>query len=243
MFQNNPDQDVIDPNKDYLEDLVGEGKKYADVAALTRAVLHKDQHIKRLESENNGMRKDFSDWREQQNTVLSLKEVLDQLKEQNASGDKTPEGTGEEQTQRVDMKEIETLFSNKYQEFKSMERRQQNEQSVLSKLKERYGESYEQHLKTQMDEIGMSQDEALELAREKPQAFTKLFMEERKTETFQAPPNNARRSDSFAPSGAQKRDMAYYEKIRAEKPDVYWSPKIQGQMHEDAERLGESFFV
>lgn len=244
MFGNKPDQVDIDPNKDYTADLVGEGKKYADIAAMARAIMFKDQHITRIETENSGMREDFAKWREQQAAVPSLQELVDQLRAERESGNNPPPvNDNNNQSQQIDMKEIEALFKRNYQEEKSLERRTQNEVTVLSKLKERYGPNYETHLKTQMDEIGMSQDEALELAREKPQAFSKLFLAERQTENFQAPPQSTRRGDSFAPTGAAKRDESYYESLRKEKPDIYWSPKTQNQMHEDAIRLGEAFFV
>ena len=174
----------------------------------------------------------------------SLQELVDQLRAERESGNNPPPvNDNNNQSQQIDMQQIESLFTSKYQEQKNLERRIQNESSVLSKLKDRFGPNYETHLKTQMDEIGMSQDEALELAREKPQAFTKLFLAERQTETFQAPPRSSHGSDNFAPTGAAKRDEAYYEKLRKDKPDVYWSPKTQNQMHEDAQRLGESFFA
>lgn len=245
MFNTNPDQDItIDPNKNYVEELVGEGKKYATVEDMAKAILYKDQHIKRVETENSGMRKDFSDWREQHNAVQNLQEALTALKEQNHSSNDAPQVNEDtNKGQQIDMTQIESLFTNKIKEHEEFRKEETNEQMVLSKLKERYGDKYETYLRTQMDELGMSQEDVMEMARKRPSIFTKVFLSERQTENFQAPPQSNRRSDSFASTGAQKRDEAYYDKLRQEKPDVYWSPKIQNQMHEDAQRLGDAFFV
>lgn len=243
MF-NTETQTNIDPNKDYYADLVGEGKKYASNAELAKAIIYKDEHIKTLETENNGMRKDFTEWREQHNAVQNLKEMLDQYKlQQDSSSNHTQANETDNQSQQIDMKDIESLFSNKIKEHEESRRQQENEQSVMSKLKDRYGNNYETHLRTQMDELGMSQEDVVKMVRERPTIFTKLFLQDRQTENFQAPPRNSRSSDSFLPKGAPERNEAYYEQLRRDKPDVYWSPKTQNQMHGDAERLGDAFFV
>ena len=34
----------------------------------------------------------------------------------------------------------------------------------------------------------------------------------------------------------------YYQNIRKLRPDAYWSPKVQHQMHEDQKLMGDLFF-
>lgn len=48
--------DPVDDNKNYLELLVGEGKKFATVEDLAKSSIHGETHIKTLEEENKELR-------------------------------------------------------------------------------------------------------------------------------------------------------------------------------------------
>ena len=52
---NTPDLSAIAPEQ-ALEELVGEGKKYASAAELAKAMLHAQQHIDKLQGENGEFR-------------------------------------------------------------------------------------------------------------------------------------------------------------------------------------------
>jgi hypothetical protein len=57
---------------------------------------------------------------------------------------------------------------------------------------------------------------------------------------FQAPPRTER-SDHFLPN-TSKRTWSYYEKLRQEKPEVYYDRKTLLQLDKDSQALGEAFF-
>lgn len=243
LFNSNDPASQIDPNKDYFEELVGEGKKYADAKQAGKALVHKDLHIQRLETEHEGMRNDMLRMREELNAVPKLQELIEKLGT-NSNNEQNLENVNQNtEKTAVDMQEVESLFAKKYDERKAQEQAEQNYNVSLSKLKSVHGDNYESTLKTQMDELGVTEEFVNNLARTNPNAFAKMFAQAAPRETFQAPPQSNRRSDSFAPSGAQKRDEAYYENLRQTKPDLYWSPKTQNQMHMDADKLGDAFFV
>ena len=63
---------VVDPNKNYLEELVGEGKKFKDPVALARSKVESDRHIAKLESELKAIRTDM-------NSRLSLEDLVTKL--------------------------------------------------------------------------------------------------------------------------------------------------------------------
>ena len=232
--------ETIDPNKDYFSELVGEGKKYADEKALAYALMHADNHIKRIESENSEMRTDFKRMRDDYNAVPKLQELLDQLTEQQQLASRESPESNEDQTPALTLDQVKSLFSDTYKEQRAQETYEQNYNSIQNKLRERYGDNASKHLKSQMNDLGMTQEEVEVMARRHPRTFERLFLAAPKTETFEAPMQSTHR-ETFSPTGGAKRDWKYYEKLRVEKPDVYWDVKTQNQMHKDAEELGDNF--
>ena len=81
------------------------------------------------------------------------------------------------------------------------------------------------------------------MARKRPKALLKILGVDRepRQDSFQSPPQNQRRSDGFAPRGAQKRTWAYYQELKKANPQLYFDPKIAVQMQKDAIELGEVF--
>ena len=224
----------LDPNKNYFEELVGEGKKYKDQEALAKSRLFADEHIKNLETEKAQLLDDHLRLREEYNKALNLQELLDRLKEQQSTDGHTQQTM--EQEKHLTVNDIESLLETR----ENKKREESNFQTVQRKLMEHYGSGYSQQLKTQAESLGMSAQEVDTMARTNPKAFERLFLSAPQTETFDAPPSSTRRSTTFAPQ-TNKRGWKYYEKLKAEQPDVYWLPKTQLQMHADAKALGDAF--
>lgn len=244
LFDQNKTNFQIDPSKEYLGELVGEGKKFKDAEALAKGKLESDGFIDRLQRENAEMRADFMRLKEEHDAVPRLQELIDRLSKQpDANSELTPDANAKDQKPAIELKDIESLFENKYQEQRSRERQDDNYRTVQSKLRERYGENYQTHLKTTMDSLGLSESFVENMARENPRAFEQIFMPARSNEGFEAPPPSNRRSDPFAPS-VKQRDWKFYEAMRKDPKRVteYWSPKVQNQMHSDAEALGDAFY-
>src|SRR5665213_438607 len=80
LFKSVPGTTVldIDPTKDYSADLIGEGKKYATVKDAARALLEKDVHINRVQTDAQALRDDL-------NKRMTTEELLQKLKESNQS--------------------------------------------------------------------------------------------------------------------------------------------------------------
>ncbi len=233
--------DSIDPNKNYLEELIGEDKKFKDAEALARGKLEADLFIERLKREQAELRSDFARLKEEHDAVPRLQELIDRISKQPDANSHQPDANAEDKKPAIDLKEIESLFESKYEERRSKERQDSNYQSVQSKLRERYGENYQNHLKTTMETLGLSQTFVENMAKENPRAFEKIFMPAVTPEGFEAPPHSTKRSDPFAPA-VKARNWNYYEDLRKKDATLYWSPKMQNQMHADSERLGESFY-
>lgn len=226
-----------------LESLVGEGKKFKDLDALARAKLESDDYIKTLETKLDELKEDFLKQREEINAGKTLQEMLDQaqLTRQQDSTRETPPLNSNDTPKppALDAKQLELLVTSKIQEHESTRQQTENYNTVLSQVREHYGENYQSVLEQQMDELGLTRDLVNNLARNHPKALLKtLGIDGPKTrEGFQAPP----RSMVFAPKGEEKRTWSYYQKIRKENPDLYYSPKLTAQRHADRIALGDSF--
>jgi hypothetical protein len=241
LMDDNPTEPQIDPNKNYFEELVGEGKKFKSPEELARGKYESDTYIKHLERGRDELRGDYLKLREEYNSRAKLEELIDQLSKQQLTSSETPpanEGT----RPAYDPKEIESLVSSKIQEHELTKRQEDNFSLIRNKLQQRYGNDYKDAVKKQIDDLGITEADLNEMARKQPKVLIRTLGldQEVQREEFQSPPRPNQRSDSFAPS-LQKRTWAHYEKMRKEEPDRYYSPQVQVQMHQDQANLGKEF--
>lgn len=239
---NQSDQSQIDPNKNYLEELVGEDKKFKTIEDLARGKAESDMYIEHFKKTQDELRSDYSRLRDEYNSGQSLKELVDQLKSQQTSQNTNTLDVQEDKSAALDLTKIEELVTNKLQAAKQMEKEEANFKTVQAKLKESYGDNFAVVLKQQISELGLTPEFVNDLARNHPQVlFRTLGIEgNSQKETFQAPPASRNRSDPFSPN-VGKRTWSYYEKLRKTKPTEYFDPKTQDQMFKDATSLGDAF--
>jgi len=236
------DQPTFDPTRNYLEEYVGEGKKYKTIEDLAKAAFHKDVHISTLERRQDEMREDLLKTREQAVAAERLQELINRLDTANLTSRETPQ-SNEDNRPGVDLNAVESLVSSKFQEMKLSEKQEQNYQLVEQKLTERFGSNYKSVLKDQAKALDLTDDEVNLMARNKPHLFLKTFGldAEPKVDSFQTPVRSNTRTTSFAPN-VQKRTLSYYQNLRKENPNLYFDKKIAVQMDKDAIALGKDFF-
>lgn len=235
------DLPIVDETKDYVEELVGENKKFKTVADLARGKQQSDVYIKTLETKMDELRSDYLKERENSQATANLQKLIDQYEQKLASSKEPP--ANEDEKAGYDPKEIETLVSNKIKENELSKKQQENSNLVRTKLKERYGNSYVSVLKAQADELGLTDEDVDALARKSPKAFFKTMEldEPVQQDNFQTPPRSDRRNDNFAPKGQTKRTWSYYQDMKKTNPTLYHDPKINVQMAKDAVALGDDF--
>lgn len=237
------DQPHIDPNKNYLEELVGEGKKFKDTQELAKGKYLADQMVEFKNRQFDELNADYLKLRQEYNAGPKLQEAIDRLlaMQQTPDRDNTPNANEVNDKPSFDPKEIESLVSSKIQEVEATRKQQENYNLVKNKLIERFGSNYQATLKTQIDDLGMTAEEADRLARNNPKVFLRTFeLDKPETkENFQSPPRSSR-NDRFAPN-TLKRTWSYYQRMRAEQPDLYRQPKTQVQMLDDMRELGKEF--
>lgn len=245
LLDNNNNQPVIDPNKNYLEELVGESKKFKTEQDLARGKYESDLYIETLKRQQDELRADYLKLRQDTEARANLEELINQLeaKQKTTTSTITPVANEVNKQPVIDPKDIESLIATKIQESKLNERQSENYNSVKAKLVEQYGPNYQTVLKQQIEDLGLTEEDITALARKSPAAFFKtmgLATAEQK-ETFQAPPRSNQRNDNFAPKGAPKRTWAYYQNMKKTDPKSYYDPKTNVQIHNDMLELGDAF--
>lgn len=235
LFASNPDL-IVDPDKDYYPELVGEGKKYPSNTELARSRVEADAYIARLEQETSGLREELS-------TRLKYEDFLDKLKSAPLGSNQQPQIDDDPDTGKtaITEQELDAIVSNKLKQLKNEETANSNLNLVQQKLQEVYGPNYAQHLKRKTQELDMSESFVQGLAASNPKALFRLLEvdQETKPNLFSAPPKS--HVTSTLPKGNTKGD-SYYEKLRKEKPSEYWSPKVQNEIFEQIKLLGEAYY-
>lgn len=237
-------ESTVDPNKDYLADLVGEGKKFKTDKELARGKYESDLYIKTLEKKQDELRADYLKLREDYTARAKLEDLVDQLASKPVQQPLSEPPIAEVKDKPgYDPKEIESLVSNKIQEYELTKKQTDNFNTVRSRLREQFGDKYQDVLKQQIQDLGLSEEDVNALARKSPTAFFKTIGIDKpeQQQTFQTPPASSVRSDSFAPKGASKRTWNYYQEMKKNNPKQYYDPKTNVQMHNDYIALGKEF--
>ena len=237
-----------DPNKDYLQDFVGEGKKYQSVdeaaKALAKKAVHADALIDTLTKKQDELRSDYLRVIEENKTRAKLEDLINHMesKRQQPTSDE-PKATGD--AQQLDLNKVEELFTRKFQETENQKRERENYSLVESKLKERFGNNFAEPLKEQIADLGMSQEDVNFMARKNPKVLIKaLGLEKQPTQEnlFPSSPRSTQRPEGFRASpGNEKRTWSYYQNLKAKDPKSYYSPKTNQQMVADQVALGAEF--
>lgn len=247
--ENDPVQ--VDPNKDYLNELIGENGKFhkADreeaLKALARGKVEADAYIPVLEKRLDDLRADYLKIRDENVSRARLEDLIEQLSasKQLASSEENQNANEVNTKPVIDPNEIKNIFSSQIREYENTKKEQENANLVRNKLQERFGSNYKSVLKEQVETLGLTEDFVNDLARKHPKLLFKTLGvdENNQQENFQAPPRSSQqRTDSFAPK-TEKRTWSYYEKMRKENPKQYYDPKIAVQLHRDAIDLGDAF--
>lgn len=245
LLPSDDDQIEIDENKQYLSELVGEGKKYKDNETLAKSYYHADKALEISNRRQDQLREAFIKERQENIAKAKLQDLVDKLtnSKQTNSSNETPPVNEQNDKPAIDMDQIKSLMSTSLQEYEAGNKQRANLAQVQNKLVERYGKNYSKDLGEQLQVLGMSVDQIDALSKQAPQAAIRMLGLDTQTqrEGFQSPPRSNQRNDSFAPKAAKKRTWSYYQELRKTNPDMYLDRKIANQMAQDAVELGEEF--
>lgn len=240
-------QDTPDPEKKYLDELVGDGKKYKDPEALAKAAVHKDEHIAQVERENQRMREQIAELAAEKRANERFDEIRDLLTNRPAD---TPNNAPTQDRERVESAPIKEEDIEKILDKREAARRKaDNIKAVKGKLVEVYGRDFTEKVKEAANHLNVGTDFLDNVAAQNPQAFYKLIgLEDKAPAHVQAgpdgvpPPRNRLSPDAFKPRTGSMKNWDYYETMRRSDPVRYASREIQWEMDREAVKQGEAFY-
>lgn len=240
-------EETTEETTDYLEELVGEGKKFKDAAALAKGKFESDRYIQNLERQLSELRED-----------LTKDEKMDQLLElirsqNNQSTTNPPNGDGNEEpgggtdpnetSSGLTEERLRELIESTVSERENTSKRQSNLNEVDQVLEDKFGDKAAHFVKDKSKELGMSLKELEDLAGRNPRAFFQLTGVNQSARSQSTLVGGGRSGETEASSSrGEVRNFAFYQKMRKENRSRYYSPEVQHQMYKDAEAMGDSFY-
>lgn len=152
-----------------VQDLVGEGKKYATPEAALQSIPHAQHHIEQLEQEMANLREDLSKRK-------TVDEVLQEI-------NKTPAET--EAQPQLTQEQLDALIDNRLTVKQQLEQTKSNMDTVKETFLDHFGDSNKsfEAYTGKAAELGMSVEQLNQLAATSPKAVFEMFGLENKTKS------------------------------------------------------------
>jgi len=223
-----------------LDQLVGEGKRYADSEALAKGRIEADRYIKQLESENKEMRDTITEAEQKVQRAATVDELLAEVRKNAGSTE------GESPVSEAD---IQTIVGNVLSKEKQAEQAKRNRAAVNAAITEAYPDpaKAEAFVLAKTQQLGLGKEEIARLSDTTPAAFLAMlgllpdkskeaspsFYDKSKVNTVTMNQN----SDGV-------RNMSYYNRLRKEMgmAKFFNDKNLQAQKFKDAQELGEAFY-
>jgi hypothetical protein len=227
----------------YLQKLVEtKGENWKDPEVLAKGKLEADGYIKNLEDQLGQMREDLKKQEYQaqildqlQNKATESTAVKPEVSNNNGS---TTEGNTNPTLSEEDLKSLVEQTLNQREIDSTVSN---NLKLVDEELEKSYGTEAQAKIQEKAQELGMSMERIKEIAAESPNAFFALIGEPKKT--FSPMVQGSVRTEGVNMQASAERDWSYYQKLRRENRNLYYTPKIQRQLMEDKDRLGSKFGI
>jgi hypothetical protein len=242
--QNNENQGQETPvQESFLDKLVqAKGENWRDPETLAKGKLEADGYIKNLEDQLAQMREDIKK-QDYQNEILT--QLQNKATETSAVKTEVPNNNTSVDTQNttgvVNEEDLKSLVEKTLTEREKSNTVQQNLSQVDKQLEDSFGTEAEATVKKKAQELGMSMERLREIASESPSAFFTLIGEQQKS--FNPLVQGSVRTEGVNMQASTERDWNYYQKLRRENRNLYYTPKVQQQLMEDKARLGTKFGI
>jgi hypothetical protein len=109
-------------------------------------------------------------------------------------------------------------------------------------LKDKYGDTSANVIKTKADGLGMSIEEMQTLASRNPKAFFRLMEMDSTHKESTAFVGGGQRSEGVRSKDANPRNFAFYQDLRRKSKGQYYKPQVQQAMMNDLEAMGKEAF-
>lgn len=215
---------TIEENVDYLDQLVGEGKKFKEVKDLARGKIEADKYIEILKQRLDEATKEI-------NTRTSLDSFLKEIK-----GAKQPvqhdviDPPVDPQKKVLDDSEIEKRFEDYLARRESQRSSQTNLEKVQETLITQFGPEAKIVINKKAQELGMSVSALEQIASQSPSAFYRLVgvAEERNPVGGVQMPRSQVNPSQQVSSGVKNK--AYFDKLKQVDRAKYFNPQTTVEM-------------
>ena len=227
-------------NASYMEQLVGENKKFKDVESLAKGKLEADRHIAEITKTLNELREEVS-------KQDYAKDLLAKLQDKGAGtgtvNSVTGNNAGNSATGNTNpnASEIEALVEQLMTKKEQSRTVEQNIAVANEAVIAQFGDKSAEVVKAKASELGMSVERLKEIAAESPSAFLQLIGVTAQKRTDTVAPKSSIRTEALSNTNTD-RTFEYYQKMRKENKSLYYSPKVQRMLMDDRLRLGEKFY-
>lgn len=221
------DGTVTDP----LASLVGEGKKFKDVAALAAGKVEADAHIARLTAEMAGLRAELNPQFDAEKSLAELRAEIAALKanpDQSRSRAETPPA--------LTVEGITALVSETITRAERNRTSQQNIVLANDAVVAKFGtlEAAGNAVKAKAAELNMTVADLRAIAEKSPSAFQKIVLGDA-TGADETPlsPQSAHTQTPNTPNLGQAKPgtKEYFEDLRVKDRKRYWLPETQMALH------------
>ena len=239
IFQQDPAEVIVPPvdhQKNYKDELIGEGKRYKTEEDAAKALVEKDNFIEQLKRENASMRETVGKRMNEEEFLAKLEQITkpkspEAPEQQDQRDERTPAMTPERIEQLIDQREV-------------TKKRAGNIAAVESTLAEVYGPSWKARVKAEADRLGIGTEYLTDVAGHSPEAFYNVIgLKKTQTSVEQpAPPRNTVELRS-SPTGGKKDYTHYSEERKKRGESWYFSIPVQQEIWQEAKTQGESFYA
>jgi hypothetical protein len=237
---------VTGPTSDPVAALVGEGKKFKDIAALAAGKLESDRFIEQVQRENADLREKLLAASEKAATQHTLTEVLEAL-------NKRPSGNSEDSDagtapKTVSLEDITRLVKATTAAERAAEVATANRMSVNKRLLEVAGGDAKvarEILAARTTELGLSADQVRDMSEKSPAALVELIVGKAPNGTPNTRlPNSKVNTEALnGTNHSGERKLSYYNAKRREMgiTKFYNDAALQAQRKADMVKYGDSF--
>lgn len=248
IFEKRNDQEADGNQTSFLDQLVGEGKKFNDTESLARGKAEGDRYIEELKQE---LATERAKNQSSQETNQKLEELMERLS--NSTNNKnTPLDNNSDNRQavedtkstnavslddlNVEEKVLEVLKQKEAEQAASV-----NVSKVRDELVRVYGEKAQEVLEGKASQLGMTMEQVNNLAASSPVALIELILpKDAAKESFNKVSVNsdALEINSKDPNA---KGWSHYRELKRKNPGLFW--KSWGEMNKQIEAMGtENFY-
>ena len=221
-----------------LEDLVGEGKKYATPEAVAKAVVEKDNFIEQLKRETAALREEMAAKTMATDRSQEILDQLEALKNKPVTGYEPPPPVIERtEVKGLSLEDVEKVI----QQREARQKADQNVNTVKAKLIEIYGDRYGEAIKQIGDKNGLSPADLDDLAARSPQLVLNLVQATKAEKMVTPPDTTVRPVGGFSPTADGHKPRSWWNDLKATNKAQYLSKEMQMRQYKDAMALGEAF--